>query len=437
MSKHLNKTAPRALIKQGIFYSMLVGIESVAPFLLLPFLTRFLTPIEYGYWVLFVALTSFMRPLLGLTLQDAVRMRFFEMDHRNLSQFVTTASLIATAILIFSIALFSFSTTLISSFLKFPGEWIWTILVTAYLHGLYYTLLALLQFREQRKQFAWAQICHSSFALLLTIAFVVAGYDWRGAVVGKLLSLVITVLFVNRFFLRDLEIGLFSRFNLSYCKQLLFFGIRYLPAGLSAVIIPLTDRLLIAHIVNVEETSYFGIGGLFNMAIWVFVNGYIFALQPMLFRALQFDQQKVKDTIKLMSLFYFILPITGVIVFFLAHFLSPLLIGPKFMQTNHYIFWLIIAGVIQGVFTYHQTYLHCKKMVAMMSACALLAILLNAIFGWIFTEEYGGIGTAWATCLAYTVAAFVSGFIVLRSLSVDKLNESNQQGLLLSNIMRS
>ena len=79
-------SAKRLIALQSVFYGFANGIEALVPFLLAPILTRSLDPTEYGLWVLFVTYSTFLRPIIGLTSQDAIRMRFYDFDQEQLDQ---------------------------------------------------------------------------------------------------------------------------------------------------------------------------------------------------------------------------------------------------------------------------------------------------------------------------------------------------------------
>src|ERR1044071_1239237 len=82
--------AKKFLAMQSLFYAVANSIEALVPFLLAPILTRTLDPTAYGIWVLFVTYATFLRPIVGLTTQDAIRMRFYDFDQKQLDQFTHT-----------------------------------------------------------------------------------------------------------------------------------------------------------------------------------------------------------------------------------------------------------------------------------------------------------------------------------------------------------
>ena len=78
--------AKKFLAMQSLFYAVANSIEAMVPFLLAPILTRTLDPTAYGIWVLFITYATFLRPIVGLTSQDAIRMRFYDFDKKQLDQ---------------------------------------------------------------------------------------------------------------------------------------------------------------------------------------------------------------------------------------------------------------------------------------------------------------------------------------------------------------
>ena len=88
--KALELKAKKFLAMQSLFYAVANSIEAMVPFLLAPVLTRTLDPTAYGIWVLFITYETFLRPIVGLTTQDAIRMRFYDFDQKQLDQFTHT-----------------------------------------------------------------------------------------------------------------------------------------------------------------------------------------------------------------------------------------------------------------------------------------------------------------------------------------------------------
>ena len=143
----------KKLAQNSAFYTLANSIEALSPVVLAVILTRIIQPEEYGIWVLFIALVSFFRPFTNLSAQDALRMHYFEMDDRALSQFVWSSfclSGICTTVIIAPILFFSDQ---ISVFIGFPEHWLAAIPITACLYASFYFLLAFYQFSSRRRLF--------------------------------------------------------------------------------------------------------------------------------------------------------------------------------------------------------------------------------------------------------------------------------------------
>ena len=156
--RKFNLDAKSFLALQSIFYAFANGIEALVPFLLAPILTRMLDPTGYGIWVLFITYATFLRPIVGLTTQDAIRMRFYDFDQEKLDRFTHTALFVMMVLAVFvSIVTLMFGPALAAA-TKFPEAWLVSIVVAAFLYEVFYTVLALQQFHNRRKAFLGTQV---------------------------------------------------------------------------------------------------------------------------------------------------------------------------------------------------------------------------------------------------------------------------------------
>jgi len=165
------------LAVQSLFYAFANSIEALVPFLLAPILTRMLDPTEYGLWVLFVTYATFMRPIIGLTTQDAIRMRFYDLDAKQLQQFTHTVLFAMTAMAIVGSTLAYLFRDIIADAAKFPAGWLVSVVLAAFLFEVFYTALALHQFHNHRKAFLMTQVVQAVLSLIFIAAFLFSGWD--------------------------------------------------------------------------------------------------------------------------------------------------------------------------------------------------------------------------------------------------------------------
>lgn len=182
------------LALQSLFYAVANSIEALVPFLLAPILTRALDPTQYGLWVLFITYATFLRPIVGLTTQDAIRMRFYDLDQKQLDQFTHTALyvMMTMAVIVSGVTLL-FRDTLAEA-AKFPANWLIGVVAAAFVFEVFYTALALQQFHNRRKSFLMTQVVQAGLSIALISAFLLTGWDWRGVILGRTAGMMIATL---------------------------------------------------------------------------------------------------------------------------------------------------------------------------------------------------------------------------------------------------
>ena len=404
----------KSFITSSALYTLAVGIEALVPFALLPILTRLLTPSDYGVWIIFVALYSFIRPLVTLNLQDAIRSHFLQLSESGVHGLVVGALLLSTAMTVAVGILFGIFNAEIASLIHFPESWIWAAPVTAYVYGVFYLFLAVFQFRGDVRNFIRFQLLQAGMGLLFVLLFLSSGMDWRGAVLGRIAGVTVTALIAWPLIARGLRLVINREIA---WRKLLLFGFRYLPVGLGVVVIPLTNRLFVAHYAGIEQAGFLGIASLFGSALGLVTTGYLFAWQPRLFRALQgessnAERSEVKAFFLLFSLLF---PAVGVALIIASKLALPLLVPPQYLSAIPLIGISIWGGVAQAYFEQSQTVLLGERREGEMSLVYLLVMSLNVLLNMHWVQSHGCEGALQATCVSFLVGTAISSLFAFPS----------------------
>src|SRR5665648_509182 len=83
-----------SLIKTSFIYTLTKAINASIPFLLMPVLTRYLNPEDYGVVAMFGVLLSFLVPFTGLNSHGAIARKYYDRDEVDLPTYVTNCLLI-------------------------------------------------------------------------------------------------------------------------------------------------------------------------------------------------------------------------------------------------------------------------------------------------------------------------------------------------------
>lgn len=397
----------------SVFYTLVTSIEALTPFLLTPILTRFLTPASYGIVTLFVSFTTLARPIVSLSFQDAVKMRFFDLSRVERSHYLGTAlalNLIPVTVLGAIAVIFRAP---LSRFMKFPEDWISTIILTAFLMGLFYLLLTINQFAQDRRNFLFLHIVQAAASFVAITALVVVGLEWQSYVLGKTLGLVVCLTIGIWLFTPALDARALVRPQLGYVKELIRFGVLYLPAGLSLVASGLINRLVIAHYGGLGLSGFFSVAELFASAYLLGINGFLFGWMPWLFEHLRVRSKNVRNQVYVVSLLYLITcPLAAVALYGVCLIIAPILIGAEFHPALSLIPWALTAMTTHAYYVHTLAFLHFRKEPALMSAGSTLFILANIILAILWVQSHGIIGVYVATCASYLLATVYNLIVI-------------------------
>ena len=402
----------RRLAGISLFYSFANSIEALSPFFLAILLTRFLAPEDYGIWVLFLSLVGFLRPIVNLTIQDALKMQFYEMDRQKQATFVVSALYISIgSALALALVTVLFNDSL-SALVSFPAPWLISIVVATYLNVNFYFILAFNQFAEKRSRFIALQFVQSLSSLAIIATLVFLGWSWQGVILGKIAGLGIACLVGFVWLAEELRLDLRTACR-DQMKSLIRFGLLYLPTGFGLVAVPLTDRLIISHVLGLGENGLYGVASLFGSALFVAINGFLHAWMPWLFKRLGELQANYRKEVTSVSLsFILLLPALGIFFYLVSMIAAPYLIGPSFAKSFDLIPWAIAGTVAMGYFYHNQAFLHLRKAVLPMSISSLSCILLNVYLSYYGAILYGVAGVLAATIAAFAVSSVISGIYI-------------------------
>lgn len=402
----------KKLSKNSAFYTFANAIEAFSPFLLAIMLTRQLAPAEYGVWVLFIALVTFLRPLVNLSIQDALRMRFYEMDDTERARFIWSSLVLTALCTTIFVVLALLLAKPLSMALSIPTEWLVAIPVTACLYAIFYFLLAYNQFAHKRRRFLSLHIVQTTASLAFIAFLVLNGWGWPGVVIGKIIGLTVGCAVGAYWLVGDLPFGKISGPS-PHMARLAKFGLFYLPTGMGLVAIPLTDRLIVTHVLGLAENGLYGVAALFGAGVFVVINGVLHAWMPWLFRSLNQWHQRRRETVAVSLIFLALLPLGGLLAYAVAMPLAPIIIGDQFDSAFPMISWAIAGTVSMGYFFHNQAYLLYKKAVLPMSVSSFVCIALNAVLSYYGAVDYGVVGVLAATIGAFLIAALVSAAFAL------------------------
>ena len=395
---------PSKLLQNVFIYTLLQVINSSIPFLLLPVLTRYLTPEDYGMISTYNAVFGVISIFVGLGMAGVVGVSFFHLSREELKKYIGNA---------FNILLFSTTLVLLVLFflepylvekLKLPAMWFYIAAIMAWMQMITAINLSLWRSQQKAKPFALYEVSQTIFNISLSLWLIVGfHYGWEGRVIGISTA---TILFGALSIVFIFKRG-YAEFNISkiYTKELLHFGIPLIPHHVALWIRFSADILLITMLIGFCETGLYSIGLQFGMVVGVLSTALNNAYMPHLYDQLKKNDWKAKRSVVKFTYLYFM----GIVVLamVLATFfiwLVPYYLGEKFHEASQYIYWLSLAYAFQGMYLMVVNYIFYVKKTYLLSMVTLSTSLLHVTLSYLLIRHYGAIGAAYASAVSFFLA---------------------------------
>ncbi|MGH8638284.1 MAG: lipopolysaccharide biosynthesis protein, partial [Burkholderiales bacterium] len=170
-----------SLARASGVYGVSTVLTRAIPFFLLPVLTRYLSPEDFGKAAMFTVAASVTLPFVGFATDSAIGRQYFERDRIDFASYVTNCLYIlaATSLVAFGAAILL--SRPLGRALDLPSTWIWTIVLVSTGRFIVNALLTLWQVQKKTVSYAAYALLQTALTFGLSIFLIVAiGYGWQG-----------------------------------------------------------------------------------------------------------------------------------------------------------------------------------------------------------------------------------------------------------------
>lgn len=392
------------MIKNSIIYIFAEVLNKAIPFLLLPILTRYLTPADYGMIASFSAFVAFLSIFIGLSIHGAVNINFFKTSKKDLKIYIANGLfLLLITTLLVGFIVFIFQTPLKNKFLL-DSEWLYIGIILSFSQFITLLNLTLWIAEKKPKSYSIYQISQTFIISSMSILFVVSfHYDWRGQVIGNILGTLSFSLF--SFYLLYKRGYLEFKYNKNDMKDLLHFGIPMIPHNLSGWITTSGDRLLLITMVGVSATGLFTVGFQIGMIMSVLVSSFHKVWNPYLYEKLSAGEFLIKSKVKIVKftyLYFFITFLLLLLLNFIAKYIFIYLIDIDYAESYRYVIYILITYGLNGAYFMVVGYIFYFKRTKQLAYITFSSSVLHLLLSYIFINLYGAIGVAYSGVLSYT-----------------------------------
>jgi O-antigen/teichoic acid export membrane protein len=407
------------LFRPAGIYMIANAINSAIPLLLLPILTRYLSPYEYGLVSMFMMVAAVVVAIASLGTHGAITREYFLRDHKQFSEFVGTCIVIlATTTIVLLILVLLFSRAL-SGITNVPENWLMVAVLMGTGQLLCSISLSIWQVRGLPIKFGVFQISVSILNALLSLFLVIGvAAGWEGRVIGQVAAVTMMGALGTAHLAREGWIE--YRLNLVDLLCGLRYGIPVVFHALGATAVSVADRTLIANLVGLEEAGSYVVATQIVLAITFLGDSFCRAYAPWLFNNLKCGDAFVRRQIVIGTYWYFaaMLLMAGILVIISPPLISYV-IGQKFEAASRYIGWLSVASAFSGMYHMTTLYIQFSGKTERQALITLLVGALHIFMCIVLIELEGVLGAAQATALSQLLMFLATWWMAAKMINMD------------------
>lgn len=387
------------LFKNAFVYANSNVIKSGIPFLLLPILTRYLTPADYGIIATFQIILPILIIVVGLNTYAAVSVNFFKIDEQELKTYIGNTVFITLISFVLTLGLISLLTKPLSHLLKFPESWLIIGVVAAFSESISLLTLTLWQVKQKPIPYSIFQIAQILINVSLSLFFVVVlGWKWQGRLAGMIITSIISALAAIFIIFKQIRFS----FNKSYIKDALFFGIPLIPHTLAGWVMASIDRVFINSMVGVSTTGIYTVGYQVGMIIGLIATSFNQAWSPFLYEKLEENNYSAKVKIVKFTYLYSITIISlALVLSFIASSFLKFFVGEDFHSADKYVLWIALGYAANGMYFMVANYIFYVKKTYILACVTFSSALISITLNYFLIKANGAIGAAQSTTITF------------------------------------
>lgn len=395
--------------KQSVIYGIGTIFERLVSFLMLPIYLNALSKAEFGLLNTWQAYFMILSPFF-LFGQNSALIRFYSntSDENEQQLIFSTAVWSVAGVGTFLIAVGLLATRPLSLLLFDSGSYplLWLMFGVIWLDSINLLAANLLKAENRAPAFALVSILSGLVVLAATYYFLVIlklkaeGAIWALFTVS-LLKFVILVFPVVRPKLR-------AKFSFRLLRQMLHFGLPYLPTVLAASLLVSVDRILIDRTLGKEILGIYAAGCRLAMLVALFTKAFQFAWEPFVATSHAQDDAPVIFS-KIATYFIFGAGFVYLSIVLFIENLIHLRIGhytfakPEYFASAKIVPIIMLGSLIYALYILFMVGVYVQKKSVYFTLLTGIAAGIHFLANLFLIPRWGMFGAAWATVVAYSV----------------------------------
>ncbi|MFC1583465.1 lipopolysaccharide biosynthesis protein [Candidatus Neomarinimicrobiota bacterium] len=413
----LNRIPWNKNIRNVLIYFFSSGFSRSIPFLLLPLLTRILSPTDFGILGLAAVFVNMTTPLITFNAPGYIYAHYFkfpqeEINHRLavIANLAVVMGLLLAAVAIGLYYLGVLDTTL-------PLWTILSIVVIAFSMSMLNMAQTLNQIETRLKRYVTYEISNALIiGAMVVVLVLVMGMKWQGRFLAGFAGNVTVGALALIYLIRSRSIS--PTYDSASLKAFLGFSAPILPHVFGLWALNGIARLFLARFVSLEEAGFFQVALQLTMILALFYEAMFKVWNPFFYRHVNLadDNPQVKNKLVRFSYYYVGAGLVLAAGFLLiSQILIHVFVYEKFARSGVYLIWLVFGMAAYNVTRTFTGYLYHTGKTKLLGMTTALSALVNIALAFTLNRFNGPVGVAQATFLAFVVHSSLITAFALRA----------------------
>lgn len=389
-------------------------LNAVIPFILLPILTRYLTPTEYGEVAMFQVMLGALSAFVGVVFVGAASRKYYDsnLDNESLAEFIGSC---IQLIAIFSIVVFSVLFIFQQQFSEWlslkPNYVLFAVLVASF-SAIIRIRLGQWQVKKQAVKYGALQISQSLLNMILSLILVVVLLKGAEGRINAQIIVSSVFLAIALYLLKKDNLLKIFTWRKDYLAEALKFGMPLMPHIAGGFLLTTVDRIVINREIGLAEAGIYMVAVQLTAAVGIVFDAINKAYVPWLFEQLKADQLAQKQKIVKLTYAWFILIVLGAMLGFVVG--PPLVVfiaGEQYAQAGKVVGWLALGQGFQGMYLMVTNYIFYSKRTGLLSVASIGSGVLNLVLLLVLVRVFGLEGAAIAFAISMGVRFMLTWWI--------------------------
>lgn len=416
MTALFQRLSTSPLFRNTFVYVFCDGINRAIPFLLLPFITHYLTPADYGVVTNFNVYVQILS-VFYLSTAGALPVMFYKLGKEELQRYVFNMIMLNTYAVLLCIVVLGCSYAWTEQVLGLPLLFQLLSLVMVWFAGITYLNMLLWRCEEKPLSFGIYQISQSAVNAVTTILFVIILLmGWKGRVYSMAFATIVFGL-VSIYVLYKRHY-LYFKVDRNFQWQMLVFALPLVPHALSFWLKSGVDKVMLTNMCDLTANGLYSVAMTWGSIVAMFMASFSNAYTPYLYKKLaRFDSDRVgtaDEQCKLVKLIGFcILSMLAfvAIVWGVSAYLIRIIYASSYHASLEYLPWVMLGQFFYGGYLMFVSFVHYTLKTKVLGAITFSWSIAQVGITYSLILWIGAVGAAISSAIVSAATfVFVAGY---------------------------